>query len=154
MTYKDATDKCDFNDLQNEWHFWYKVSGNAGNALASLTAPSKNRCGTKRRVYLKTSHPVPSEGEVTRKVCITSKDDVNCAEERNIQVINCGGFYLYKLVEMSNTCQDPWRYCTSGKPGETIISLFPLSVHTGPVSNGSDPILERTTCVHTGPFRF
>ena len=27
-------------------------------------------------------------------------------------------------------------------------------VHTGPVPNGSDPILERTTSVHTVPFRF
>ena len=33
------------------------------------------------------------------------------------------------------------------------ISNFFLSTHTGPVPNGSDPILERTISVHTVPFR-
>lgn len=119
MDYKVTTDKGDFNDLQNEWDFRYKVSGNAGNALAARTAPAKNHCGTKRRVSLMENHPVPSESEVTRKVCITSKNFEDCVTEDNIQVINCGGFYLYNLVRMSNTCNDPWRYCTSGQPGET-----------------------------------
>ena len=119
MDYKGATDKCDYKKLQNEWHFWYKVSGNAGNALAAVEVPKQRRCGTKDRVYLTSSHPLLSDGQVTRWVCMATQNS-NCAQKDKIQVINCGAFYLYKLVEMKRTCSPrAWRYCTQGEPGES-----------------------------------
>lgn len=117
VSYKDATDKCDFKDLENEWNFWYKVSGNAGNALAAVEVPKKKHCGTTDRVYLNASHPLPGDGQVNRKVCMATKDG-DCAQEGEIQVINCGAFYLYKLDEIRRGCSTPWRYCTRGKSGE------------------------------------
>lgn len=124
-SYNDATDKCDFQDLKDEWNFWYKVSGNAGNALAAVKAPRKRRCGTIDRVYLNASHPLPGDGQVTRKVCMATEDG-NCTQAGAIQVINCGAFYLYKLDEMRRSCSTPWRYCTRGKSGERREVAYPF----------------------------
>ena len=118
MEYTDATDKCDYNDLANEWNYWYKVSGQAGNALAAGTAPTKDRCGTTNPVYLAENHPTPSDGQVTLKVCMVSGNK-DCFDSGSIQVINCGAFYLYKLVQIRSNCSPaPWRYCTNGETGE------------------------------------
>ena len=118
MGYSDAQDKCDFDDLANEWHFWYRVSGNAGNALAALDTPSNTACGTHVQVYLAESHPIPSDGQVTRKVCSRTAQS-NCNNEDNIDVINCGAFYLYKLIVFRSNCSPSnWRYCTNGEAGE------------------------------------
>ena len=112
--YKDATDKCDGEDLKDEWHYWYIVSGNAGNALASNNPPPEGNCGTMARLYLTDSHPSFSDGEVTRTIC-ASKGGNPCARNTNIQVINCGSFYLYKLVKLRGCGSEPWRYCTNGQ---------------------------------------
>lgn len=109
-----ATDKCDGNDLKDEWHYWYVVSGNAGNALSTSNAPKKDNCGTTDRLYLKDGHPAFGEGEVTRKVCV-AVGNTACDSELNIQVINCGAFYLYKLIQLRDCSGNPWRYCTNGE---------------------------------------
>ena len=105
--------KCDAQDLRDEWHFWYKVFGDAGNALASNNRP-QGRCGTTARLYLKDNHPSVNDSEVTRTVCV-AKGGAPCRRETSIQVINCGDFYLYKLVEFRECGTDPWRYCTNGE---------------------------------------
>ncbi|XP_078343113.1 uncharacterized protein LOC144628876 isoform X2 [Oculina patagonica] len=116
--YKDATDKCDSDDLADEWHYWYIVTGNAGNALSSNNAPQKDSCGTKDRLYLKDAHPEFSDGEVTKRVCV-AQGNTACASELDIQIINCGAFYLYKLVDLRDCSGDPWRYCTNGEESIT-----------------------------------
>ncbi|KAL9960831.1 hypothetical protein ACROYT_G034336 [Oculina patagonica] len=89
--YKGATDKCDSEDLADEWHYWYKVSGNAGNALASTNAPQKDSyCGTKDRLYLKDAHPAYSEGEATKRAtpwryCTNGEETVTC------EGVSCSG---------------------------------------------------------------
>ncbi|RMX45177.1 hypothetical protein pdam_00017487 [Pocillopora damicornis] len=110
--YRDASDRCDGDDLREEWHYWYVVSGNAGNALATNNAPAKGSCGTTDRLYLKGQHPLFGEGEVTRKLCI-AKGNKACEQEQSIQIINCGAFYMYKLYN-NGECSPPWRYCTNG----------------------------------------
>ena len=110
--YRDASDRCDGNDLKEEWHYWYVVSGNAGNALATNNAPAKGSCGTTDRLYLKGQHPLFGEGEVTRKLCI-AKGNKACQQEQSIQIINCGAFYMYKLYN-NGECSPPWRFCTNG----------------------------------------
>ena len=114
MNHNGATDKCDAIDLRDTWDYWYKVSGNAGNALASKNAPAVNTCGALVRVYLKNDHPNISDGVVTKRVCVATPANT-CLNEREIQVVNCGAFYLYKLIEIRDSC-DPktWRYCTNG----------------------------------------
>jgi len=113
-TYEDATDKCDAEDLKDEWHYWYKVSGNAGNALASKNKPPRGSCGTMVRLYLKDDHPSFGDGEVTLRVC-AAEGNAACEYDMNIQVINCGAFYLYKLHNFRECLDNPWRYCTNGE---------------------------------------
>lgn len=113
-----SDDKCDKNDLANEWDYWYKVSGNAGNALAAVTVPDEYACGTETQLYLQGNHPNPREGKVTRTICSRTKNHA-CQNVASIEVINCGAFYMYKLVEFKNTCNpNGWRYCTNGVEGE------------------------------------
>lgn len=116
INYTSDTNRCDFTDpeFNGEWFRWYKVTGDAGNALAAVDTPPSDRCGTKSRVYLKENHPEPSDGEVTRKVCI-AKNNNPCQREVNIKVKNCGSFYLYKLARVRDHCSPlTWRYCTNG----------------------------------------
>lgn len=54
-------DKCDKDHLANEWDYWYKVSGNAADALATVTVPAEKACGTYTQLYLHGSHPTSSE---------------------------------------------------------------------------------------------
>ena len=90
------------------------MSGNAGNALASKNAPSQGTCGTMVRLYLEDDHPFFGEGEVTMRVC-AAEGDAACKYDMNIQVINCGAFYLYKLHDLRECSGNPWRYCTNGE---------------------------------------
>lgn len=111
--------KCDADDLEGGWESWYRVSGGAGNALAAVTAPAKKHCGTKVQVYLAQSHPIPSEGIVQREVC-GHKVANTCNNPQFIDVVNCGAFYLYKLVKFRecNGNGNGWRYCTNGVQGK------------------------------------
>ena len=115
VTTTSSTIKCDDDEITN-WSVWYRVSGDAGNALASKNAPQTNSCGSDVPVYLKDDHPSYSEGEVTRKACSATANN-QCFVENDIQVINCGAFYLYNLVRWRpcNSNQKKWRYCTNGQ---------------------------------------
>ncbi|KAJ7359067.1 hypothetical protein OS493_019979 [Desmophyllum pertusum] len=75
VNHNGATDKCDAIDLRDTWDYWYKVSGNAGNALASRNAPAVNTCGALVRVYLKNDHPNISDGVVTKRVCVATPSE-------------------------------------------------------------------------------
>ena len=111
--------KCDADDLKGGWESWYRVSGGAGNALAAVTAPAKGYCGTKVQVYLAQSHPIPSEGIVQREVCGHTRAKT-CNNPKSIDVVNCGAFYLYKLVKFRecNGNGTGWRYFTNGVQGK------------------------------------
>ena len=113
----DMKTNCDDVDITN-WGIWYRVSGNAGNALRSSTVPPLNTCGTETRLYLADDHPHFGDGEVTQKVCVSKSPDKPCNNnngEKFIQVINCGAFYLYKLVYLRPCKQTTWAYCTNGQ---------------------------------------
>lgn len=47
-----------------------------------------------------------------------------------------------------------WKRLSMKPEIEEEIAVILGYVQTGPVPNGSGPILERTTSVHTGSFRF
>ncbi len=108
-----VTNICD-TDL--DFNIWYRVSGSAGNALASKNRPPHYSCGTTVPVYLKDDHPAFSDGEVTRTACSATVANP-CNKEVDIQVINCGAFYLYNLAQLRpcNPATDDWRYCTNGQ---------------------------------------
>ena len=66
------------------------------------------------RLYLTDDHPSLGQGEVTLRVC-AAEGNAACEHEMNIQVINCGAFYLYKLHNFGQCSSNPWRYCTNGE---------------------------------------
>lgn len=130
INYNSSTDKCDLTDSEigSDWSKWYKITGNAGNALRVATPP-RDRCGGQAQVYLTKNHPVPSDGVVNRRVCIQNPSDP-CNHDLQIRVVNCGSFYLYKLQRLRNKCDLNWRYCTNGKGKHlpTVIIIMALKL--------------------------
>ncbi|CAH3173478.1 unnamed protein product, partial [Porites evermanni] len=92
---------------------WYRFVRAAGTSLPE-TCPPTNRCKTHAPGWLEVGHPTVADGEVTRKVCFTWGGNC-CSWSTNIQVVNCGDFYVYKLVPISS-CQS--RYC-----GDEIVDV-------------------------------
>ncbi|CAB4037727.1 Hypothetical predicted protein [Paramuricea clavata] len=90
---------------------WYRFGGAAGSQLSTICVPrkdtSKRKCHTDAVSWLNGAHPSVSDGKVTREVCF-SWDGNCCRWNKNIEVINCGLFYIYKLVS-SPVCSG--RYC-------------------------------------------
>ena len=107
-------DHCDDVDITN-WDIWYRVSGDAGNALASKTSPPRDSCGTRTRMYLVDDHPAYGDGEVTQKACASKSPSKACNNQKYIKVINCGAFYLYKLCTLRQCITTTWAYCTNGQ---------------------------------------
>ena len=73
--------------------------------------PDERKCGTIVPGWLQGSLPYVKDGKVTRKVCFNRRNDC-CRSSVEVEVRNCGGFYVYKLPK-APYCQ--LRYCGSGK---------------------------------------
>ncbi|PFX18930.1 Pancreatic secretory granule membrane major glycoprotein GP2 [Stylophora pistillata] len=109
---KSDLSKCDGTDLHGKWG-WFRVSGDAGNALAS-NVPRSGTCGTEIRAYLEDAHPSFGVGKLTLTFCTATKSK-SCQAKRDLEVINCGEFYLYNLFKFKENCNSKyWRYCTNG----------------------------------------
>ena len=104
-------DKCDATDLDEQWG-WFRVSGDAGNALASNLPPSSS-CNGGVRAYLVDDHPSYGVGDLTLTLCMASKNN-NCLNRKSLAVMNCGEFYLYNLFRIRSCASNGWRYCTNG----------------------------------------
>ena len=85
---------------------WYRFIGLAGTSM-SENCPQTHRCKANAPGWLEGSHPTVEQGEVIRKVCFTWNGTC-CSWSSDIQVLNCGKFYVYKLVP-PDSCQS--RYC-------------------------------------------
>ena len=88
---------------------WYRFGGRAGTKLPTSCVP-ENRCGTNAAGWMNGTHPTVFEGKVIRKVCYSFSGC--CRYSNNIEVMNCGLYYIYKLP--SSPCS-PCRYCGSYK---------------------------------------
>ncbi|KAM7451618.1 hypothetical protein ABFA07_000937 [Porites harrisoni] len=85
---------------------WYRFTGEAGDKMPTSCVP-KRRCGTHAPGWLNGSHPSVGEGIVTRRVCYHWGSRC-CNWQNDIQIQNCGAFYVYRLVKPP-VC---WlRYC-------------------------------------------
>ena len=111
--------RCDQRHLQ-PLPAWYRFAGAAGDKMPTSCVP-KRRCGTHAPGWLNGSHPTVREGIVTRPVCYHWGSRC-CNWKNDIQVQNCGAFYVYRLVKPP-VC---WlRYCGDNE-GE--LSFFLLTV--------------------------
>ena len=100
-----STVKCDGESGDN-LNGWYRMTGKAGDEMPEKCVPIK-RCGTLVTGWLNGKHPTEEEGVVTREVCYNWNDNC-CNWKNNIQVRNCGDFYVYDLIPPPD-CN--FRYC-------------------------------------------
>ncbi|XP_078383960.1 uncharacterized protein LOC144666402 isoform X2 [Oculina patagonica] len=96
--------KCD-KDLTEDWYRFY---GGAGSRMASSCVPT-HRCDTDLTGWMEGSHPTVEEGVAARKVCFNGYNNC-CYKTVEINVRNCGSFYIYRLKKLS-VCNA--RYCGS-----------------------------------------
>ena len=91
---------------------WHRFDGAAGTQLPtsciSRTDTNTVKCGTDAVSWLNGAHPNVNDGKVTRQVCFSWSGNC-CVNSKNIEVINCGFFYIYNLVPLSGWCHR--RYC-------------------------------------------
>ena len=82
---------------------WYRFNKSAG--IKMLDSPPKyGSCGTERSGWLTGGHPEKTDKPEFKKVCFVGRND-NCKESTEIQVQNCGTYFMYKLVEMPHMCR-------------------------------------------------
>ena len=102
--YSESNSNCD-RSLSTGW---YRFGGEAGIKMPTSCVP-KNRCGTLATGWINGAHPTVAQGKVTRKVCY-NWDSNCCWRSNNIEVVNCGLYYVYKL---GSTPGCFYRYCGS-----------------------------------------
>ena len=86
---------------------WYRFGGGAGTKMPT-SCVSVYRCGTNAPGWMNGAHPTVADGMVTRKVCYHWSNC--CALSNNIEVVNCGLYYVYKLSRPPGCTL---RYCGS-----------------------------------------
>ena len=111
-TPSESDDFCDnLEDNANEspdWSGpgWYKFEGSAGNMMPEYPVDT-HHCGTGATGWLNGYHPVTPGNIATSQVCFNA-NGVECYQTAPIQIKNCGGFYLYNLVDTPGCYM---RYC-------------------------------------------
>ena len=87
---------------------WFRFRVNGEAKMPDYCVKHKT-CGTSRPGWLQNGHPTVDEGKVTKKVCFRMPSEC-CSLSKNIQVINCGSYYVYFLDGIPNVC--PEAYCS------------------------------------------
>ena len=103
VTYRSSTKLCD-NTLRPGW---FRFQGDAGIKMPTSCTP-RGGCGSYGTGWLNGTHPEESDGTVTRKACFNYPHSC-CRFSKNIQVRNCGGYYVYYLMRTICTL----RYCST-----------------------------------------
>ena len=74
----------------------------------ATSCPPLYRCNTNAPGWLNGGHPSVADGQVTRQVCF-NWSGLCCHGTVNVQVRNCGSYYVYYLREYGGVT----RYCGS-----------------------------------------
>ncbi|KAL9961058.1 hypothetical protein ACROYT_G029938 [Oculina patagonica] len=85
---------------------WFRFQGAAGSRMPT-SCPPIWRCKTAASGWLNGGHPTVADGKVTRQVCFHWSSNC-CYLTKNIQVRNCGSFYVY-YIHGTPSCYQ--RYC-------------------------------------------
>ena len=108
--YSSASVKCDSGLATG----WYRFIGKAGTQLSEkpilqrYVSPHRYRCQAHAISWLTSRHPSVADGRVTRQICFAWNGNSCFSGRRTIQVVNCGGFYVYYLTRTPG-CS--YRYC-------------------------------------------
>ena len=96
---------------------WFRFEGAAGTRMPSscISNPQLRWCHTLLAGWLNGDHPTVADGRVTRRVCFSYVTPQYlwdcCYKSIDIQVRNCGSFYVYHLYAKAELCT--YRYCGS-----------------------------------------
>ena len=90
---------------------WFRFQGAAGTKMAT-SCVQQHSCGTHAPGWLNGTHPTVNEGNVTRKACFTYFGKC-CIWSINVQVRNCGDFYVYYINKTPPEHACHLRYCGS-----------------------------------------
>ena len=110
-----SSSTCD-NSLDDS--IWYRMMPPAGTMIPEEVV-SKYRCGSTVVGWMDGVHPKILGENVVRKVCF-HWDSNHCLWSTNIDVTNCGEYYVYKLP-IAPTCN--YRYCATYK-GNFFLIFF------------------------------
>ncbi|XP_078382738.1 uromodulin-like [Oculina patagonica] len=88
---------------------WFRFLGDAGTKMPTSCVPTEH-CGTDAPGWLNGTHPTVAEGKVTRQVCFNWRNNC-CTWTINIQVRNCGDFFVYCFNGTPPEHQCHLRYC-------------------------------------------
>ena len=101
---------CDKSTVVGDWKggadSWYRFEEPAGTQMADSIVP-KHHCGTYATGWLNGAHPAVLGENVIRQVCF-NWDSNSCYWNTNVEIKNCGRFYLYKL-KATPSCS--LKYC-------------------------------------------
>ena len=104
ITYSGSNGYCDSEIGPG----WFRFEGSAGTRMAT-SCPPKGRCGAWVPGWLNGGHPTVADGRVSRQVCFRAFSNC-CRWSTNIEVRNCGSYYVYYLSgTYSGYCYH--RYC-------------------------------------------
>lgn len=88
-------------------YVWYRFFGSGGTEIVT-TIPSINRCTTVYTGWY--AGTMPSSGTtITGSVCYVGSSSNPCLYTNQILVTNCGGYYVYGLIDPPVNSA---RYCT------------------------------------------
>lgn len=92
---------CDMNIRYG----WYRFTSFGGSKMPESVV-QESHCGTHDPIWLNGKHPTVAEGNVARTACVNSFGlDNGCFDSFDINVKNCGGYYVYYLK--------PLDYCAA-----------------------------------------
>ena len=102
-------DQSDYGYESPDWHGanWYRMISPAGFKIPEKYVETYH-CDTHFTGWLNGSHPIVPDETVKRSVCFNSGSE-NCRYLTEIQIRNCGEYFLYYLTE-APFCS--LRYCS------------------------------------------
>ncbi|XP_071123915.1 uromodulin-like [Mytilus edulis] len=90
---------------------WYRPVSLAGNAMPTDCQKNGLKCGTMFPIWMNGTHPAANKiSNVT--ACVSNYNGGCCTSSYNIQVKNCGDFYIYNLKHTDSCSQ---AYCFGTK---------------------------------------
>ena len=119
-----SSSTCD-NSLDDS--IWYRMMPPAGTMIPEEVV-SQYRCGSNMVGWMEGVHPKILGENVVKKVCFHWSSKY-CQYSTNIDVTNCGEYYVYKLPNVPQYCN--YRYCSTFEGNVLLIlklfSYFPQS---------------------------
>ena len=90
--------------------------GSAGTRIKEGCIAGNNSCGTRQQGYISSgTHPTLLNQRATLRVCFKAGSVCppnNCAFSKDIEVINCGSYFVYNLLSVGECA---YAYCSEWK---------------------------------------